>query len=88
MALSFKLLSLRTFLVSVVLFGALIWLDRNDPDPFDIGNLAFFVIIAATSQAISLAFFCGRCLLDTYPHILSNVIAIIVVMIALLSVLI
>ena len=85
---SLKLLSVRTLLVSVVLFGSLVWLDRHDPDPFDLGTVAFFFIIAATSQLISAAFFYGRCLLNTFPHILSNVIALFVVLITLFAVLV
>ena len=82
---SLKLLSVRTLLVSVALFGSLVWLDRHDPDPLDLGTVAFFFIIAATSQLISAAFFYGRCLLNTFPHILSNVLAIVIIMVTLVA---
>ena len=74
-AIQFRSLSIKTLITSLVLFAAMFWLDRNDPDPFDGGNIILFLLIAVVSQAISLAFFKGNILLNTYPHILSNVIA-------------
>jgi hypothetical protein len=77
----------KTIMTSVILFGTLMWIDWDDPDPFDLGTVVFFLIIAAISQAISAAFFYCKVLLNTFPYILSNVIALVAIMITLVIVL-
>jgi hypothetical protein len=84
---SLRSLLLKTFLVSVIFFAALAWTDRDDPDPFDGGTVAYFLILAASSQLLSVMFYYTRFLLNTYPHILSNVIAFITVTITLVALL-
>jgi hypothetical protein len=82
-----KRLMLNTLIATAVIFTMMVISEYfDDPDPFDPGSVVFFLIIAAVSQAVSVGFYYSKLLLNTYPHVLSNVIAIMLIYITIVAV--
>jgi hypothetical protein len=70
------------------MFAVLCWLDRNDPDAFDAGTIISFLIVAAVSQGVALGLYYSKLLLNTFPHILSNVIGLVAIAIVILIIMV